>query len=162
MSTSRAISRSPSPLSDQFDQVPDLPATVIGIGVDIVDTERFALIMGRTPRIIDRLFTSAEAEHKDGTLRTPVSLAARFAAKEAVAKVLGDTAGLEWHDCRVLTDELGKPYLHMVQTLARASSDLGIVRWHLSLSHDAGHSIAFVVAEGAHHPRGNHSGGIHA
>lgn len=127
----------------------DLPASVIGIGVDIVDTERFAAVMERTPRIIDRLFAPAEVRREDGTLRSPVSLAARFAAKEAVAKVLGDTAGLEWHDCLVLTDALGKPSLRMERTIAQASTDRGIEHWHLSLSHDAGHSIAFVVAEGS-------------
>jgi len=124
---------------------------VIGIGVDIVDTERFAAVLARTPRIATRLFTEAESRTADGADRSAVSLAARFAAKEAVAKVLGDTQGLEWHHCEVVTDALGKPSLRMTGTVAEAARVRDISSWHLSLSHDGGHAIAFVVAEGSAH-----------
>mgnify|MGYP002655345426 FL=1 len=121
---------------------------MIGIGVDIVDTERFATVIARTPRIVTRLFTEAESVNSDGAERSAVSLAARFAAKEAVAKVLGDTQGLEWHHCEVVTDAFGKPSLRITGTVAEAARARGISSWHLSLSHDGGHAIAFVVAEG--------------
>jgi holo-[acyl-carrier protein] synthase len=146
---SRAISRSRSLLNDEF--TGGLPASVIGIGVDIVDTERFALVIARTPRIVTRLFTEAESLNSDGADRSAVSLAARFAAKEAVAKVLGDTQGLQWHHCEVVTDFLGKPSLRISGTVAQAALVRGISSWHLSLSHDGGHAIAFVVAEGESH-----------
>ena len=122
---------------------------MIGIGVDIVDTERFAAVIARTPRIVSRLFTESESRPADAAERSAVSLAARFAAKEAVAKVLGDTQGLEWHHCEVVTDVLGKPSLRVTGTIAEAARARGISEWHLSLSHDGGHAIAFVVAEGA-------------
>jgi holo-[acyl-carrier protein] synthase len=149
MSISRATWPSRSLLNDDF--TGDLPASVIGIGVDIVDTDRFASVMARTPRIVTRLFTETESRTADGAERSAVSLAARFAAKEAVAKVLGDTQGLEWHHCEVVTDALGKPSLRMTGTIADAARVRGIAEWHLSLSHDGGHAIAFVVAEGVRH-----------
>jgi holo-[acyl-carrier protein] synthase len=136
-------------LNDEF--TGGLPASVIGIGVDIVDTERFATVIARTPRIVTRLFTEAESLNSDGADRSAVSLAARFAAKEAVAKVLGDTQGLEWHHCEVVTDSFGKPSLRISGTVAQAALARGISSWHLSLSHDDGHAIAFVVAEGESH-----------
>ena len=149
MSISPATWRSRSLLNDEF--MGGLPASVIGIGVDIVDTERFANVIARTPRIVSRLFTESESRTSDGADRSAVSLAARFAAKEAVAKVLGDTQGLEWHHCEVETDALGKPSLRVTGTIAEAAGARGISEWHLSLSHDGGHAIAFVVAEGASH-----------
>jgi holo-[acyl-carrier protein] synthase len=136
-------------LNDEF--TGGLPASVIGIGVDIVDTERFATVIARTPRVVTRLFTESESRTADGAERSAVSLAARFAAKEAVAKVLGDTQGLEWHHCEVIADSLGKPSLLITGTVADAARDRGITHWHLSLSHDGGHAVAYVVAEGVSH-----------
>ncbi len=136
-------------MNDEF--TGGLSASVIGIGVDIVDSERFATVIARTPRIVTRLFTEAESVNSDGADRSAVSLAARFAAKEAVAKVLGDTQGLEWHHCEVIADSLGKPSLRITGTVAEAARARGISSWHLSLSHDGGHAIAFVVAEGEPH-----------
>ncbi len=122
--------------------------TIIGVGVDLCDTDRFARVMARTPRIVERLFTERERCGNNGALRSAQSLAARFAAKEAVAKVLGDTRGLRWHDCEVRTDEHGAPHLVLYDTVAAAADRLGIEQWHLSMSHDGGMAIAFVVAEG--------------
>lgn len=126
----------------------DLPASVIGIGVDIVDIERFAGVIERTPTFVDRIFTPAESLAHDGRQRSAQSLAARFAAKEAVAKVLVQTHGLQWHHCEVITDGHGNPELRVTGTVADAAGERGIRRWHLSLSHDGGHAIAYVVAEG--------------
>ena len=74
---------------------------IVGIGVDVVDIERFGRQLERTPGLRDRLFVPAERE-----LNTR-SLAARFAAKEAVAKVLGAPAGMNWQDCWIGLDENG-------------------------------------------------------
>ncbi|MBV9485598.1 MAG: holo-ACP synthase [Frankiaceae bacterium] len=115
---------------------------IVGIGVDVVDLERFARSLDRTPHLADRLFSSAEADGR------PESLAAVFAAKEAVAKVLGAPGGLAWHDVEVRHEDSGRPYLLITGTVAAAAADRGILRWHLSLSHDAGSAIAMVVAEG--------------
>lgn len=119
-----------------------LPASVIGIGVDLVDINRFEAAVARTPRLVERVFAPAE---RSGL--TVTSLAARFAAKEAVAKVLVRTHGLQWHDCQVIAGEHGEPILGITGTVADAAAERGIARWHLSLSHDGGLAIAYVVAE---------------
>ena len=71
---------------------------IIGIGVDVVQVSRFEQQLKRAPALRDRLFVPAE---RDLTIR---SLAARFAAKEAVAKALGAPAGMNWQDCQVVLD----------------------------------------------------------
>jgi holo-[acyl-carrier protein] synthase len=116
---------------------------IVGIGVDIVDLSRFETSLQRTPHLAQRLFTDAER----GGL--PQSLAATFAAKEAVAKALGAPGGLEWHDVEVRRDDSGRPVLAVSGTVAIAAAEHGIGRWHVSLSHDAGTAIAMVVAESA-------------
>jgi holo-[acyl-carrier protein] synthase len=121
---------------------------IVGVGVDVCDTDRFARAIARTPRIVERLFTERERTADHGAERSAQSLAARFAAKEAVAKVLRETRGLRWHDCEISTNEHGAPHLVMSDTVAAAAARLGIQRWHLSMSHDGGMAIAFVVAEG--------------
>lgn len=133
-----------------IDAVPAADAyssSVIGVGVDIVDIVRFAAVIERTPRLLNRVFTDAERTTDSGGQRSPASLAARFAAKEAVAKVLVDARGLEWHDCEVVTGERGEPTLRLSGTIAAAAAERGIDRWHLSLSHDGGMAVAYVVAE---------------
>jgi holo-[acyl-carrier protein] synthase len=114
---------------------------IVGVGVDVVDLARFEAAIGRTPGLLERLFGPGERE-----LRAP-SLAARFAAKEAVAKALGAPAGLAWHDAEVVTGDGGRPALAVRGTVAAAAADAGVTHWHLSLSHDAGCAVAFVVAE---------------
>lgn len=114
---------------------------IVGIGVDVVPVERFAAALDRTPGLAVRVFTAAER-------RLPVaSLAARFAAKEAVAKALGAPDGLEWHDCEVETDGDGRPWLAVARTVLARAERLGVRSWHLSLSHDGGMAVAMVVAE---------------
>ncbi len=120
---------------------------IVSVGIDVVLVERFARAMERTPLLIDRLFTGAERVTSSGNPRSAESLAARFAAKEAVAKALGAPAGLHWHDCEVVTDPDGRPWLTVSGTVAAAAADRGVRRWHLSLSHDGGIASAMVVAE---------------
>ena len=121
---------------------------IIGIGVDVVDISRFESLLGRQPKFIDRVLSQREQQHNDGSQRNAASLAARFAAKEAVAKALGGPAGLRWHDCEVLTDATGKPRLEFRDSVAAAAAAAGVSRWHVSLTHDGGHAIAYVIAEG--------------
>jgi len=123
-----------------------MPARVVGIGVDLVDTRRFSSVLDRTPGIVARVFTSREIELAGGHRLRTVSLAGRWAVKEAVAKVLVDTTGLEWHDCEVLSGARGEPVIHVSGTVAEAARTRGIARWLVSLSHDGDMAIAFVVA----------------
>jgi holo-[acyl-carrier protein] synthase len=115
--------------------------SIIGIGVDVVDIERFAETLERTPALRLRLFTPDERQ------RTEASLAARFAAKEALAKALGAPVGMAWHDAEVVTDDAGAPSFAITGTVALRAQHLGVQTMHLSLSHDAGIASAFVVLE---------------
>ena len=114
---------------------------VVGIGVDVVDVARFEETLERTPALRSRLFTPAEA------VLAPQSLAARFAAKEAVAKALGAPGGLAWHDAEVVCEASGKPRFVLTGTVAARADALGITSVHLSLSHDGGIATAMVVVE---------------
>ena len=114
---------------------------IVGVGIDVVDLSRFEDSLRRTPGLGERLFTPAEA-------RLPhASLAARFAAKEALAKALGAPGNLGWHDAEVVTEDSGRPVFALRGTVAARAAELGAAHVHLSLSHDAGIASAVVVLE---------------
>ncbi|MCU1621829.1 MAG: acpS [Frankiales bacterium] len=115
--------------------------SIVGVGVDVVDVARLAAALERTPSLRNRLFTADEQ-----VVTRVESLAGRFAAKEAVAKVLG-APGLRWTEAEVVTEENGRPRLVVTGAVREAADALGISTWHLSLSHDGGIATAFVVAE---------------
>ncbi len=113
-----------------------------GIGVDIVDLARFKRQVERTPGLIPRLFAESERD-------LPIhSLAARFAAKEALIKALGGSAGATWQEMEVINDANGNPAFRLNGTAEAALADRGITSVHLTMTHDAGVACAFVVAEG--------------
>ncbi len=116
---------------------------IIGVGIDVVDIERFGESLSRTHGLAARLFTDAEAA------RPLASLAARFAAKEALAKALGAPTGLHWHDAEVVSESSGRPVMEMRGSVLARAHDLGVSSVHLSLSHDAGIASAVVVLEGS-------------
>ena len=115
---------------------------IIGVGIDVCDLERFAKTIARRPGLVNRLFTPAEAA------RPIASQAARFAAKEAIAKALGAPAGLGWHDAEVIREETGRPRFEIRGTVLVAADALGVRSVHVSLSHDGGLATAYVVLEG--------------
>jgi holo-[acyl-carrier protein] synthase len=121
---------------------------IVGVGIDVVPVERFAEALRRTPSLAARLFTVDEQVTDTGGKRTAESLAARFAAKEALAKALGAPGGMLWTDAEVITDPYGRPHLVVRGTVAARAADLGVTRWHVSLSHDGGIASATVIAEG--------------
>lgn len=114
---------------------------IIGIGVDVVDIDRFGESLSRTPSLKDRLFTEAERT------RPLASLAARFAAKEAIAKALGAPRGMGWHDAEIVTNDAGAPSFLIRGSVQARADVLGVRTVHVSLSHDAGIASAFVVLE---------------
>ncbi len=115
---------------------------IVGVGIDVCDVERFEQTVARRPGLVTRLFTPAEAE------RPVASLAARFAAKEALAKALGAPQGMSWQDAEVVTDEDGRPRFLVRGTVAAQAAAAGVVSIHVSLSHDAGIASAVVICEG--------------
>jgi len=121
---------------------------IIGVGIDVVPIARFESASERTVQLIERLFTPGERVNAHGIARTADSLAARFAAKEAVAKALGSPGGMSWQDCEVQVTERGAPVLLVRGTVAAKADELGVKGWHVSLSHDGGIASAVVIAEG--------------
>ncbi len=121
---------------------------IAGVGVDVVDLARFERAVGRTPRLRPRLFTDAElvSVGRELPLR---SLAGRFAAKEALMKALGDATGIRWHDMEVVADGEGNPALVLRGAAQARAAAIGVTELHVSMSHDAGIAIAYVVAERA-------------
>jgi holo-[acyl-carrier protein] synthase len=115
---------------------------IVGVGIDVVDVERFGESLDRTPGLAERLFTPLERE------RRLASLAARFAAKEALAKALGAPGNMHWHDAEVVSEDSGRPLLELRGTVRARAEALGASSVHLSLSHDAGIASAVVVLEG--------------
>ncbi|MER5584950.1 holo-ACP synthase [Streptomyces asoensis] len=122
--------------------------SIIGVGIDVAEIERFAASLERTPGLARRLFLESELLLPSGERRGAASLAARFAAKEALAKALGAPPGLLWTDAEVYVEESGRPRLRVRGSVAARAAELGVTGWHVSLSHDAGVASAVVVAEG--------------
>ncbi|NYF15586.1 holo-[acyl-carrier protein] synthase [Microbacterium sp. AK009] len=114
---------------------------IAGIGVDLVDISRFEATLDRTPRLLERLFSPAERALK------PRSLAARYAAKEALIKALGGSDGVYWTDIEVWNESSGRPQFTLSGSTADVIVDRGISSVHLSMSHDAGFAVAYVVVE---------------
>lgn len=121
---------------------------IIGVGIDVAEIERFDAALRRTPELAHRLFIEGELTLPSGERRGIASLAARFAAKEAVAKALGAPGGLHWTDAEVYVEDSGQPRLRVRGTVAARAAELGVRSWHVSLSHDAGVASAVVIAEG--------------
>ncbi len=120
---------------------------IAGIGVDIVDIARFEAALRRRPGLAARLFTEAEQSAVSERHAPAEALAGCFAAKEALAKVLGAPPGLRWTDAEVLRSAAGRPLLTVRGTVAATAREQGIGTWHLSLSHDGGLCVAMVVGE---------------
>ncbi len=119
-----------------------------GIGVDAVDIERFRTALARTPSMRERLFTAVELEYVASMTDAVRSLAARFAAREAVMKAMGVGLGaFGFHDAWVTRAVSGEPSLCVTGRAAQLAVDRGITTWHLSLTHTDLVAIAYVVAE---------------
>jgi len=114
---------------------------IYGIGVDLCSVTRLAQSLERTQALAARLF------HPNEIKLHAQSLAARFAAKEALAKALGNPKLLSWNEIEIQNDELGKPFFVFHAGTATALAQLGELSFHLSLSHDAELAQAFVVVE---------------
>lgn len=114
---------------------------IVGVGIDVVDVARFMATIHRVPALRDRLFTPEERDLPDS------SLAARFAAKEAIAKALGAPGGMSWQDATVRRVLGQPPVVEVIGTVAARAEALGVARFHLTISHDAGIASAMVVAE---------------
>lgn len=121
---------------------------MIGVGVDVVEIERFRTSLRRTPTMRERLFTPVELAYVAPKSDPVPSLAARFAAREAVMKALGLGLGaFGFHDVWVERAPSGAPWLSFAGRARDLSDGAGVRHWHLSLSHSDLIAVAYVVAE---------------
>jgi holo-[acyl-carrier protein] synthase len=119
---------------------------ILGVGIDLVEIDRVAAVLARTPSVLHRLWTPAEQARCAGRLP---SLAARFAAKEAVAKALGTgIRGFAFLDLEVVVDGLGRPAVRLHEPAAAVAAAAGVERIHLSLTTSVTTAAAVAVAEG--------------
>ena len=119
----------------------------IASGIDIVEIEHFqAAVTRHGQRFLERIFTETELSDAGENI---ASLAARFAAKEAVAKALGTGIGpVGWREIEILRGEARRPVLHLCGAAQRLSAELGLTEWSISLSHTAGTAAAVAMAVG--------------
>ena len=123
---------------------------IVGIGIDLVDVDR---IRRETERhgygVLTEILTPAELEYCRALAKPFPSMAARFAAKEALYKALGSgkRGAMSWQELEVRKDDLGKPDLVLTGATAEAVRELTADRVHLSLTHTEGYALAAVVLE---------------
>lgn len=119
-----------------------------GIGVDAVDIERFRTSLTRTPSMRERLFTAIELDYVAPKLDPVPSLAARFAAREAVMKAMGLGLGaFGFHEVWVERADSGVPSLQITGRALELAVNRGITSWHLSITHSDIIAMAYVIAE---------------
>jgi holo-[acyl-carrier protein] synthase len=116
-------------------------------GVDLIEVARIERTLSRFgERFLNRCFTAHEYE---GVQRRAESLAARFAAKEAVMKVLGrGITEIDWREIEIVSGHNRQPELRLHGEAQHLAQRLGLREWSLSLSHTHEHALAFVVAIG--------------
>ncbi|HWR41811.1 holo-ACP synthase [Sporomusa sp.] len=122
---------------------------IIGIGIDIVEINRIKAAVEREA-FIQRVFTAQEAAYcRSRGVQQAASFAARFAAKEAVAKALGSGfAGGNIKDIEVIVADRGKPVIALHGSFAVLAGELGVTDIHISLTHAREYAAAQAVLEG--------------
>ena len=127
---------------------------ILGVGVDVVDLERFGAVLARQPSIVDRLFTTGERAYAELGQDPVERYAARFAAKEATLKALGVGIGtVGWHDIEVVRSESGRPSVLLRGAAAERARQVGISRVDVALTHSDLVAEAVVIAQGGAAPR---------
>ncbi|HEV8374769.1 MAG TPA: holo-ACP synthase [Candidatus Polarisedimenticolia bacterium] len=131
---------------------------ILGIGMDLCEVDRIQRLLEKDrERFIRRVFRKEEAAYCEARRRPALHFAARFAAKEAFLKSLGQGWRLGWTQVGVVRGPSGKPDLSLSGKASQAVRSRGVLRIHLTLTHTAGTAAAVVVLEGA--PRDAETGG---
>jgi holo-[acyl-carrier protein] synthase len=122
-------------------------SSMIGLGIDAVDVDRFRVLLARRPLLAQRLFTIGERDYAARLADPAPSLAARFAAKEATMKALGVGLGaFRWWDVEVERSGDGRPSLVLRGAAAALADQQGVESWQVSLTHTASLAEAVVAA----------------
>jgi len=125
---------------------------IAGVGVDIVDISRIQSLLDRYgERFLRRVYTEAETAYAMGGENRAERLAGRFAVKEAMMKALGTgkSQGILWRDVETLRARSGKPEVHLHGQAVRWAKLRGGGGIHVSITHDGGKAVAFVILEKA-------------
>jgi holo-[acyl-carrier protein] synthase len=121
---------------------------IVGHGIDLVETDRIGRMLNdHGQRFLERCFTPGERAYACDKKRMIEHLAGRFAAKEAILKVLGTgwRDGIAWTDAEVLREESGKPTVKLHGKCELVAAELGITQWWISISHIRTHAIASAI-----------------
>ena len=123
---------------------------IAGIGVDIVDIARIQALLDRYgERFLHRVYTEAETAYAIGGVNKAERLAGRFAVKEAVMKALGTgkSQGILWRDVETVRARAGKPEVRLHGQALKWAKLRGGGAVHVSITHDGGKAVAFVILE---------------
>jgi holo-[acyl-carrier protein] synthase len=135
--------------------VPSEKPVIVGIGVDIVEVGRVKDILSRyRDRFLRRVFTDDEAAYAKKSVREAERLAGRFAVKEAVMKAFGTgkSQGILWRDVETVRGAMGRPEVKLYGKAYNYMKSLKGNRIHVSISHDGGKAMAFVIIESSGGP----------
>ncbi|HQU13972.1 MAG: holo-[acyl-carrier-protein] synthase [Deltaproteobacteria bacterium 37-65-8] len=125
---------------------------IAGIGVDIVDVARIQALLDRYgERFLRRVYTEAETAYAMCGANRAERLAGRFAVKEAMMKALGTgkSQGILWKDVETLRGTSGKPEVRLHGQAVRWAKMRGGGAVHVSITHDGGKAVGFVILEKA-------------
>lgn len=121
---------------------------MIGIGIDVVELDRFRASLERTPGLRERLFRPDERAYADRRADSTERYAARFAAKEAVMKALGVGIGeIAMYDIEVVRADNGRPSVLLHGGAAELADASGVTSWLLTLTHTSTIAQAIAVAQ---------------
>ncbi len=120
----------------------------VGLGVDIVEIERMARIIERSPAFTEKVYSAAERAYCDGHAHPEVHYATRFAAKEAVLKALGTgfSEGISWLDVEVRRTSKGRPYVVLTGRAREVAREMGVREIPISLSYTHTDAVACAMA----------------
>lgn len=122
--------------------------SIVGHGIDIIECDRVAAVYERHgERFLDRLLTPAEQAYVTGRRTMIQHLAGRFAAKEAILKVLGTgwRGSIAWRDMEILNDASGGPHVTLTGECARVARQRRIGRILVSITHTSAYAAASAI-----------------
>ncbi len=125
---------------------------IAGIGIDIVDIGRIEALLSRYgDRFTQRVFTEAEASYAQRSVKPAERLAGRFAVKEAILKAFGTgkSQGIRWRDVETVRGPMGRPKVVLYGNAINYLNKMSANTIHVTIAHDGGKAVAFVIIETA-------------
>ena len=122
---------------------------IIAHGIDLVDFPRIEkMVADHGQRFLDRVFTTVEQEYANTNKNRVQTLAGRFAAKEAILKLMGTgwRGRIKWTDIEVVNNKMGQPNVNLSGQVKKLADQFGIKHISISITHTANFAIASAVA----------------